>query len=127
MALVWLTALVAAVEAGYMVFDGVHALTRGDYLTPTTGAHAGQLGPWSSLVAAVGIAPRSAVMKWLFVVYGVVWLAVIVTFLLGAGWAWWAMVAMAVASLWYLVPGTLISVVTLVLLALPAIRSRFGV
>lgn len=125
MALRWLVVAGAAVEAGYMVFDGLHALTQGDYVTPSGGDHAGELGPWAAVVAAVGIEPRSAFMKWLFVLYGVTWLAVIIAFVLHARWAWWAMIAMAVGSLWYLVPGTVLSVLALVLLLSPAIRAHY--
>ena len=125
MALRWLVVVVAAFEAGYMVFDGTHALTRGDYVTPTAGDYAGQLGPWAIVVAAVGIEPRSTFMKWLFVVYGLAWFAVIIAFVLGLSWGWWAMVAMAVGSLWYLVPGTVISALTLIMLMLPAIRHAY--
>ncbi len=64
-------------------------------------------------------------MKWLFVVYGLVWLAAIVAFALGLQWEWWAMVAMAVGSLWYLVPGTVISALVLLGLSLPTIRHAY--
>jgi hypothetical protein len=53
-------------------------------------------------------------MKMLFVVYGLAWLAVIAAFMLGLGWAWRAMMTMAVGSRWYLVPGTVISALTLI-------------
>jgi hypothetical protein len=43
-------------------YDGSRALIVGDYVTPKSGAYAGQLGPWAKLVAAVGIEPRSTVM-----------------------------------------------------------------
>jgi hypothetical protein len=55
-----LVGIAAAFEAGYMVFDGIHALTRGDYVTAAAGDYAGQLGPWATIVAAVGIDPRSS-------------------------------------------------------------------
>ena len=83
-------------------------------MTPATRDHAGQLGPWATIVTAVGIEPRSRFMKMLFVVYGLAWLAVIAAFMLGLGWAWRAMMTMAVGSRWYLVPGTVISALTLI-------------
>ncbi len=46
----------AVSEAGYMAFDGSRALLVGTYITPQSGPFAGQLGPWSSLVANLGIA-----------------------------------------------------------------------
>jgi hypothetical protein len=103
-------------EAGWMTFDGMRALVVGDYVTPSTGAHAGQLGPWQYAVSAVGIAPRSTAMKLIFVIYGLSWLIVAVGFARGASWGWTAMVVAAAASLWYFPVGTLCSVVQLALL-----------
>ena len=58
----WILVLVALVlfEAGWMAFDGAHALVTGDYVTPSTGSYAGQLGPWADVVSAAGIGPRLA-------------------------------------------------------------------
>jgi hypothetical protein len=83
---------------------------------PAGGAHVGRLGPWHVLASAVGIPPRSALMKGIFVAYGVAWLAVVGFYLAGAPWARGAMIAAAALSLWYLVVGTAVSVVVLVLL-----------
>ena len=103
-------------EAGWMIFDGARALVVGDYVTPRTGPHAGQLGPWQYAVSAVGIAPRSTTMKLIFVIYGLSWLIVAVGFARGASWGWMAMVVAAVAPLWYFPVGTLCSVIQLALL-----------
>ncbi len=54
--------LLAALEAGWMMFDGMRALIVGDYVTPKKGPYAGQLGPWSKLVSAIGLAPRSTLI-----------------------------------------------------------------
>ena len=62
----WIIVLLAVTEAGWMTFDGLRALVVGDYVTPKTGEWAGQLGPWSRLVSAVGIEPRSTLMKCIF-------------------------------------------------------------
>jgi uncharacterized membrane protein len=118
----WLAAALAGFEAGYMLVDGVRALTRGDYFTPSRGAYAGRLGPWAGLVRAVGIDPRSTAMKWVFVIYGVAWIGVAVAFVIGAPWAWVAMLVAAMASLWYLVIGTVVSGIVIVLLLLPGVR-----
>ena len=106
----------AVVEGGWMAFDGCRALVVGDFITPTSGAHAGQLGPWRHVVERVGLRPRSTGVKAFFAVYGLAWLAVTVGFLLGARWGWSAMVTFAVGSLWYLPVGTMLSVIQLVLL-----------
>ena len=99
-----------------MAFDGGRALVVGDYVTPKSGRYAGQLGPWSKVVRAVGIEPRGTFMKLIFFGYGVLWLAVAAMYLLGASWAWWAALVLAAGALWYLPFGTLLSVVQLVVL-----------
>ncbi len=66
--MVWAVAVLAVVVAGWFLFDGLYALITGDYVTPKSGEHAGQLGPWSSVVSAVGITPRSTAMKLIFVI-----------------------------------------------------------
>lgn len=121
----WVAAALAAGEAGFMLVDGVRALLVGDFITPKSGAYAGRLGPWARLVSAIGIAPRSTLMKWVFVVYGGIWLAIVAAFALGARWAWVAMLLLAVGSLWYLIFGSIVSAVVIVLLLLPAVRAVY--
>jgi len=106
----------------FMTFDGLRALILGDYLTPTTGPYAGQLGPWSSVLSAVGIAPRSSTMKILFVMSGVTWLGATAGFLRRTPWSARALAVLAVATLWYLPVGTLMS--TLVLIGLALLRRQ---
>jgi len=96
-----------------MTFDGTRALTVGDYVTPSTGAHAGELGPWNYVVAAVGIPPRSIAMKLIFVVYGLSWLIIALGLALQTGWASPAMLIAAVATLWYLPVGTIFGIMQL--------------
>ncbi len=116
----WIIIVLAFVEAGWMTFDGTRALITGDYVTPKTGEYAGQLGPWTRLVSAVGIEPRSTLMKAIFVVYGAVWLVLIVCFFLGYRWAWWAMLLAAIGTLWYLWIGTITSLIIITLLLILA-------
>jgi hypothetical protein len=102
------------VEGAWMTFDGTRALTVGDYVAPSSGAHAGQLGPWSHVVGAVGIPPRSTAMKIIFVVYGLSWLIVAIGLAVRSGWALPAMLIAALATLWYLPVGTILSIIQLV-------------
>ena len=122
----WMVLALALFVGGWLTFDGVHALVKGDYVTPRSGTHAGQLGPWSKLVEAVGIEPRSSLMKWIHVVFGTAWMAVMICFALGLSWAWAAMLGFAIASLWYLPFGTLLGVVQIVLLLTPTLRGGGG-
>jgi len=123
----WIVVLLAFVEGGWLAFDGGHALVKGDYVTPSSGTYAGQLGPWSKLVSAVGIKPRSTLMKSIHLGLGLLWVVMIVCFLLRVPWAWQGMLICAVAGLWYLPFGTLLSVIQLVLLLLPSVRASMSV
>ena len=111
----------ALIEAGWMAFDGARALIVGDYVTPKTGEYAGQLGPWTKMVSAIGIEPRSTLMKTIFIGYGIAWLGVIACYVLGNRWAWWAMLFAAAGTLWYLWIGTVASLAIMVLLLIPLI------
>ncbi len=114
----WLGVVLCAVQGGYMLFDGVRAFVVGSYLTPGSGPHAGQLGPWARVVRAVGIPPESTRMKSAFVVLGAAYLVASAAWALGAGWARWLGLVLAVGTLWYLVPGTAISIGVIMLVFL---------
>ncbi len=122
----WVIVALALVDAGYMVVDGTRALVAGDYFTPSSGQHAGELGPWARVVEAVGIDPRSTGTKAFFVVYGLAWLGVVAAFALERSWAWTVMLVFAVASGWYLTVGTVVSVAVVALLLVPAVRDLYG-
>lgn len=106
----------------FMTFDGVRALLLGDYVTPTTGPFAGQLGPWSGVVSAVGMEPRSVLMKVTFVIFGVTWLVSAVRFARRAPRSGGQLAVLAVATLWYLPIGTVVSVLVLIGLAFAGAR-----
>ena len=112
------TLLVATVllVAGYMLFDGLRALTVGDYVRPSSGTHAGQLGPWATIVRAVGIDPNSTAMKAWFVLYGATWLVLLGFFVAGAPWSRTALLIAAIGSLWYAPAGTVLAIVQIGLL-----------
>lgn len=112
----WVILLLTLLDAGYMIFDGGRALTKGDYIRPASGTHAGQLGPWAKLVKALGIDPESTLMKIIFVVWGLNWLGIALGFANGAAWGWKAMLLVNICSLWYLPVGTAINVIQIILL-----------
>src|SRR5262245_46197348 len=107
----------------FMTFDGLRALAVGDYLTPRSGPYAGQLGPWASVVSAVGIEPRSTAMKVVFVSFGLAWLGANVVFLRRKSGGTRALAVLSVATLWYLPVGTLVSAFVLIGLVLMGRRS----
>jgi hypothetical protein len=100
----------AALSAGWMLFDGTRALIVGDYVTVE-----GELGPWALLVDAIGVPPRSLAMKSFFVLYGAGWLSATVAFAARRR-VWPLMMGFAAGSLWYLVVGTVLALLTIALL-----------
>jgi len=112
----WAIIILVGFTAGWMLFDGSRALITGDYVTPKSGEYAGELGPWSSLVAAVGIEPRSTLMKLIFVGYGLIALATVVCFALGVTWARAALMVICILGLWFLPIGTITNLIALILL-----------
>jgi hypothetical protein len=112
----WTAVALVMFTAGWMLFDGTRALIAGDYVTPTTGQFAGQLGPWSNLVKALGIEPRSTLMKSIFVLYGLMALGITLCFALGFSWARGAMIIVGILGLWFLPIGTVTNLIALILL-----------
>jgi hypothetical protein len=115
--------LIALFVGGWLTFDGTRALISGDYITPRKGPSAGQLGPWSKVVSAIGMDPRSMKVKCFHIVLGIIWLLSALMFLVKPGLGWFALVGCSISSLWYLPFGTILSVVELSLLFLPLIRN----
>ncbi len=114
----WLSVLLITSVASWMIFDGSRALLVGDYVTPQAGEFAGQLGPWSNLVKAVGMEPRSVWMKGIFITQGLGTLIVIVGYMLNKTWAWSGMLIAMLLGLWYLPIGTLANLLAFILLLL---------
>jgi hypothetical protein len=119
----WLVVVLALVEGGWLAFDGGHAMITGDYVTLQSPDRRGQLGPWSVVVVAVGIEPRSTLMKGIHLGLGLGFLATTACFAFGLPGARNGMILCALLTLWYLPLGTLLSLVQLVVLFLPALRT----
>lgn len=119
---IWLVCFLGALLGCWLLFDGVRAFATGDFVTPASGPHAGELGPWSMVLEAMGIAPRSALAKGLHGALGTLWVGSLCGLVGGTRWAWWTLVACAALSLWYLPLGTLVALAELGLLLL--LRAR---
>ena len=119
----WIVLALALLQGGWLVFDGGRALMVGDYLTPTGGPHAGQLGPWSQVVSALGFEPRSVFIKCLLLLLGVAWIAAAAFFKAQPTAGWRFLLGCAVASLWYLPTGTFTGIVVIALLLNPKVRN----
>lgn len=114
----WIIVIFSVLNFGYMCFDGSRGLIVGDYVRPETGEHAGELGPWSNVVEAVGINPESNTMKTTFLVWGILGLVIAVSFAMRVNQADKYLLILSICTLWYLVPGTVLSVLQTVLLLL---------
>jgi hypothetical protein len=114
----WIVVVLAVMNFGYMAFDGGRALIKGDYIRPSSGAYAGQLGPWSKLVEKVGINPESTTMKIIFLAWGLIGLTLTVCFILNLPWSTNALIVINILSLWYLVPGSISSSLQIILLVI---------
>ena len=102
--------VIALLNGGWMLFDGIHVLVKGKYFGPP------EPGPWSKVVAKVGLNPFS--LGPVFVVLGVLWITAVFGILLGASWAWLLALIVAIFSLWYIPVGTILSVVVIIILIL---------
>ena len=111
----WIIVALVLLTGGWMAFDGAHALVTGDFVTPSSGEYAGQLGPWAAIPRFLGIDPRSLGVRLLFLVFGVSYLAALVAFLRTSRAAMLAV--FAAFALLYLPFGTMTSIVVLILLA----------
>lgn len=114
----WIIVVLAVLNFGFMTIDGSRGLINGDYIRPETGEHAGQLGPWVKAVKAVGIDPESNTMKTTFLVWGILGLILSVSFAMNVIGAHKYLLVLSICTLWYLVPGTLLSIVQIVLLSI---------
>ncbi len=115
--------IVALLIGGWLLFDGAKALATGSYTTPSSGAYAGQLGPWSKVVASVGLSPTGLTVKLTHIILGISWLIFGFLVFRGVHFAWWSLLSTALLSLWYLPFGTVAGVAVVVLLLLPSMRS----
>lgn len=107
---------IAILMGGWLVFDGSRALIVGDYVTPRSGASAGQLGPWARVIAAVGLEPRSRLIKSVHVILGLLWLCAAGGFFFSPSSGRIALIVISVCTLWYLPVGSALSAAEIALL-----------
>jgi hypothetical protein len=112
----WIVIIFVLFEGVWMLCDGSRALVVGDYVTPSSGQYAGQLGPWSKLLQAAGIEPRSTAMKSIYAGYGFIALVTALCFAFSLRWTQWGMPLVAILGLWYLPWGTVINSLVLIVL-----------
>ncbi len=90
-----------------MMFDASHVLLTGAYFGST-------LGPWSYLIASIGIDPLKIGPA--FALLGSAWIAFLIGILLDRAWGWYGAVICALGTLWYLPIGTIFAAIYIILL-----------
>ena len=98
----YVAAALALIDGGYMITDAIHRFALGDFIRI-----GGQLGPWTAVVSDVGIDPSA--MGPGFLLVGAAQIMAAGLLLLRPRWGYLFVLAMAVATLWYLIFGTLSS------------------
>ncbi|OLE71639.1 hypothetical protein AUF78_00965 [archaeon 13_1_20CM_2_51_12] len=93
----------------WLVFDSTRKLVTGYY----TGEQTIGLGPWATIVSALGIRPGDMAFPLLFL--GIIWTVNGVIVLLGASTRYERTIAISIVTLFYALPGTLIGVLNIVL------------
>ena len=116
----WLILTLSLLLGSWMVFDGTRKLVTGLY----TGEDTVGIGPWAGFVSILGIDPTD--MGIIFVLLGTAWIVNGVIVVIGGPWRYERVIAASLLTLFYLVPGTLVSVATLVLTAKERHRSAVG-
>jgi hypothetical protein len=94
---------------GWLVFDGARKLLKGYY----TGEQTIGLGPWATIVSAIGVRPADMAFPFLFL--GIIWIVNGVIVLLGANTRYERTIAISIVTLFYALPGTLVGTVTTLL------------
>jgi len=101
--------ILSFILGAWLVFDGARKLVTGFY----TGEQTIGLGPWATIISAIGVRPSDMAFPFLFL--GIIWIVNGVIVLLGSSARYERAIAISIASLFYALPGTLIAIVTIVL------------
>jgi uncharacterized membrane protein YphA (DoxX/SURF4 family) len=101
--------ILSFILGAWLIFDGTRKIVTGYY----TGEQTIGLGPWATLVSAIGI--RLSDMALPFIFLGVLWIVNGVIVLLGSNTRYERAIAISIVTLFYALPGTLVGLITIVL------------
>jgi len=102
-------AILSFILGSWLVFDGARKLLTGFY----TGEQTIGLGPWATIISALGIRPADMAFPFLFL--GIIWIVNGVIVLLGASTRYERTIAISIVTLFYALPGTLVGILNIVL------------
>lgn len=103
-----LVSLLALLNGGYMLLDGIYVMVKGKYIGPP------KPGPWAELFYPLGVDVFR--LGPLFIFFGLLWLTWLYTLWTRQGWAYTFGVIISIGTLWYLPVGTLFSLIILAVL-----------
>jgi hypothetical protein len=93
----------------WLIFDSTRKLLTGYY----TGEQTIGLGPWATIVSALGVRPADMAFSFLFL--GIIWIVNGAIVMLGANTRYERTIAISIVTLFYALPGTLIGILNIVL------------
>jgi hypothetical protein len=101
--------ILSLILGAWLAFDGARKLVTGYY----TGEQTIGLGPWATIVSAIGVRPADMAFPFLFL--GTIWIVNGVIILLGSSTRYERAIAISIVTLFYALPGTIISIITIML------------
>jgi uncharacterized membrane protein HdeD (DUF308 family) len=101
--------ILSLILGAWLVFDGMRKLLTGYY----TGEQTIGLGPWATIVSLIGVRPADMAFPFLFL--GILWIVNGVIVLLGANTRHERAIAISIVTLFYAIPGTIVSIITITL------------
>jgi len=100
--------LLSLLNGGYLMADGIYCLIKGKYIGPN------KPGPWANLFYKLNIDVFK--LSPLFIVLGAAWLLFLTGLWTIQSWAYLLGITVSILTLWYLPFGSLISIITLIIL-----------
>lgn len=88
-----------------MLLDGIFVTLKGKYIGPE------KPGPWAEIFYKINVDVYK--LGWLFIVYGLMWLAWVYALATDKEWTYPLGLFVSLITLWYVPLGTLISVIVL--------------
>lgn len=112
-----LIAILALINGGYMLLDGIYVLLKGKYIGPE------KPGPWANLFYKLDV--NVFKLGPMFIAFGIVWLVFLLGLWTSQGWTYFLGILISILTLWYLPIGTLLSVIILAVLLTS--RQKLGI
>lgn len=100
--------LIALLNGGWMLFDGIYVIRNGKYFGSV------KPGPWSKPFAVFGINPFS--LGSMFIIFGLIWIDVAFSLIFSVSWAWMFALVIAFSTLWYVSVGTVLAFIAIIVL-----------